>query len=103
MKRIFSAILVGFMLFSVVPMTVAYASEAAYQENVMDKMSDWAATIGKDKVERDKILTTRKAERQRKHIEKKAAQMKKKADKKAQEMKRKAKEKKKKMGKKLGR
>jgi len=101
MKKIFSAIMIAFMMFSVLPVTTAYAEET-YQENALDKMSDWAATIGKDGVEKDKVLAERKMERQRKHAEKKAAQLKKQAEKKTAKAKQDAKAAKKDMKKKFG-
>jgi len=102
MKKIFPIMLIAMMAFSALPVTSAFAGDVAYQENVIDKMSDWAATAGKDKTERDMILAKRKAERQKKHAAKKAVQMKKKAEKKAKEMGKDAKSAKKDMKKKMG-
>ena len=80
MKKGLSVLLMSFMVFSATPIFPAYAEDRVYQENVVDKISDWAQTIGKDKAERDMILSQRKADRQKKHVEKKAEQMKKKAE-----------------------
>ncbi|MDP3920875.1 MAG: hypothetical protein Q8R76_08735 [Candidatus Omnitrophota bacterium] len=76
MKKFLSVLLIGFMVFSVLPVATAFADDEVHQENTLDKMSDWAKTAGKDKGERDRILTQRKAERERQHAEKKAARMK---------------------------
>jgi hypothetical protein len=82
MKKFFSILMIGFMVFAVMPATYSYADDVVYKENVIDKISDWAQTAGKEPAERDRILAANKVERQRKHTEKKAAQMKKKTEKK---------------------
>lgn len=87
MKKVLSVMMIGIFVFAAAPTMSVYAEDLVYQENALDKISDWAKTVGKDKTERDRILAERKAARQAKHAEKKAAQMKKKAEKKAQEMK----------------
>jgi len=88
MKRMWMFLIVFSLLFSSVPYQTAYAGEE-YQENVIDKISDWAATVGKDKNERDRILAQRKAERMKVHAQKKAEKAKNEAKKKGEEMKKK--------------
>jgi hypothetical protein len=84
MKKLLSIFCAALMLSIALPSVPTFAAdEVVYQENAIDKMSDWAATVGKDKDERDRILLERKAERQRKHLEKKAASMQKRTEKKA--------------------
>lgn len=83
MRKIIFAVLIGVFIFSAAPMVPAYAEDIVYQENVIDKISDWAATAGKDKAERDQILAQRKTERQLKHSQKMAEKMAKQAEKKA--------------------
>ena len=85
MKKLFSILLVSFMVFSVALAVPAYAEDVVYQENAIDKISDWAQTVGKDKDQRDQILAKNKAERQKKHLEKMAERMKKNAEKEAKE------------------
>ncbi|MFZ5801529.1 MAG: hypothetical protein ACOY3K_00240 [Candidatus Omnitrophota bacterium] len=102
MRKILFALLIGLFLIPVLPAPVSYAEDVVYQDNVGDKMSDWAATLGKDKTERDKIVAERKAERQKRHLEKKAKQAQKKAEKEAQKAGKEAKAAGKGMQKKLG-
>lgn len=87
MKKILSVMMISIFVFAAAPTVSVYAEDLVYQENVIDKISDWAKTVGKDKTERDRILAERKATRQAKHAEKKAEKMKKNAEKKAKEMK----------------
>ena len=95
MKKFFSILMIGFIIFTVMPATYSYADDVVYQENVIDKMSDWAQTVGKEPADRDRILAANKLERQQKHTAKKAAQMKKKTGKDAKKA---SKDMKKKMG-----
>lgn len=87
MKKLFATLLMTTMIFAITPAISVFAQDEVYQENVIDKISDWAQTIGKDPAERDRILAQRKTERQRKHMEKRAEQMKRRAGKKAGDMK----------------
>ena len=89
MKKILSILIIGFMVVTAVPV-LAYAEDVVYQENVIDKISDWAQTVGKTKEERDRILAQNKAERQKKHMQKMAEKKKKQAAKKKEEIKKKA-------------
>lgn len=50
----------------------------ACKENLLDKTGDWVATIGKDGMEKEKVLAERKAKRAAKCAEQKGAEMKKK-------------------------
>lgn len=102
MKKILSVLVLGVFVLVAAPSAVVFADDHEYSENVLDKMSDWAKTVGKDENEKQRILTERKAARKKKHMEKKAEKMKKEAGKKAEKMKKdadgKAKDMKKKMG-----
>lgn len=57
-----------------------YAADTA-EANPVEKVSDWAATLGKDGAERDRILAQRKAERKAKKAEKEMRKNAKKAEK----------------------
>lgn len=102
MKKILSVLIMSLMVFSAAPIFPVYAEDVVYQENAIDKISDWAQTVGKDKEQRDQILAKNKAERQKKHMEKKAEQMKKKAEKEAKQAAKKAEKAQKDMKKKMG-
>ena len=102
MKKVLSVLLMCFMVFSAMPIFTAYAEDVVYQENVIDKISDWAQTVGKDKEQRDQILAKNKAERQKKHMQKKAEQMEKKAQNEAKQAGKKAEKAKKDMKNKMG-
>lgn len=71
MKKISSVLLISLMLFS-------FSGCNACEENVLDKVGDWAATIGKDGLAKDKVLVERKANRAAKCTEQSAGDMKKK-------------------------
>ncbi|MBN1687646.1 MAG: hypothetical protein JW893_00950 [Candidatus Omnitrophica bacterium] len=71
MKRIFVLLLVVGMSFSLMGCD-------ACKENALNKAGDWVATLGKDGVEKDKVLAGRKADRAKKCAEQKAGEMKKK-------------------------
>ena len=101
MKKGLSVLMLALFIFAMTP--VVHAEETLVQEdNVVNKISDWARTIGKDKGERDQILAERKAERQKKHLAKKAEKMKKDGEKKAKEMGKEAEHHKDEMKKKMG-
>jgi len=89
MKKILSVLLISFMVFAVMPTTYSYAGGMAYQENVLDKMYDWATTLGKDEAEKDRILAANMAERHRKHSAKLAKKAAEKAESDANAMKKK--------------
>jgi len=87
MKKVLTVFVISLFVVAAAPSAVVFADEQEVSENVLDKMSDWASTVGKDETQKTRILAERKAARRKKHMEKKAAQMKKKADKKASRMK----------------
>src|SRR6185503_3252849 len=86
MKKFIFGLLMAAVIFTAMPAISAFADDVVYQENPIDKISDWAQTVGKTPEQRDQILAQNKAKRQAKHLEKKAAQMQKKAEKQANEM-----------------
>jgi len=59
------------------------AASSIAQDNVVDKVGDWAATIGKSGIEKDKILAERKATRVAKKAERKAKKAAREAEKEA--------------------
>lgn len=59
MKKLIIAVFVFSIMFGGI---VAYAADCT-QDNVIDQVGDWFATLGKQGVEKDKILATRKADR----------------------------------------
>jgi len=59
-------------------MAVTFSGCDACSENILTKLGDTIATIGKDGVEKDKVLAERKAKRGAACAEQKAAEMKKK-------------------------
>ena len=79
MKRLVTLFFVMSLMFSSLPISVCYAGE--YRENVLDKMSDSIATMGKKGVEKDQILAERKAKRMQRYGEREAKRMQKEAQK----------------------
>ncbi len=84
MKKVFSMLVIALLSVSVLAPGAVYA-EKPQEDNVGDRISDWAATVGKSKEERDRILMERKAERQRERMQRKAERMAKKAEAKGKE------------------
>lgn len=78
MKRLIGVLCVVAFMFLATPINFAYAGPA--DDNVLDKAGDWAATIGKQGVEKDQILATRKADRMKKRAEIEAKKAAKKAE-----------------------
>lgn len=59
-------------------MSVSLTACNACEENALDKLGDTLSTIGKDGLEKEKVLAERKAKRAAKCAESKAGEMKKK-------------------------
>ena len=85
MKRLLTIVLVLALMISVSPMSYA----ADYQDNPIDQVGDWFATMGKQGMEKDSILAQRKAERAAKFAEREAKKMAKEAEKSGNDMKKK--------------
>ena len=79
MKRFVTLFFIMSLMFSNLSVSVCYAGE--YQENVLDKVGDSLATMGKKGLEKDQILAQRKAERLARHAEREAKKMQKEAEK----------------------
>ncbi len=88
MKRLLVLVLVFAVLLSGFPANVSYAGPE-YKETVLDKVWDWSTTLGKEGIEKDKIIAQNKAERLKRHAEKVAKQKKKEAEKAGKNMKKK--------------
>ncbi len=102
MKKGISVLILALFVFSMTTNSLHAEDTLVQKDNAVNKISDWAHTIGKDKTKRDQILAERKAERQKKHLAKKAEQMKKDGEKKAKEMGKDAEQNKDEMKKKMG-
>ncbi|OGW82307.1 MAG: hypothetical protein A3G33_11425 [Omnitrophica bacterium RIFCSPLOWO2_12_FULL_44_17] len=87
MKRLATLFFVMSLMFSSLPMNVCYAAE--YQENVLDKIVDSFATMGKKGLEKDQILAQRKADRVKRYAEQEAKRIQKEAGKAGKDMKKK--------------
>lgn len=88
MKRVLAVVVAFAVLFAGMPTDFSYAG-IEYKETALDKMWDWGTTLGKEGVEKDKILAKNKAERMKRHADKLAKQAKKDADKAGKDLKKK--------------
>lgn len=89
MKRFTALVFAFLMIFSAVATTPSYAGVSAYKPTVLDNVYDWWTTLGKDGIEKERILAENKAERLKRYAEKQAEQMKKDAEKAGNDMKKK--------------
>ena len=79
MKRFVTLFFIMSLMFSSLPVSVCFAGE--YQENVLDKVGDSLATMGKKGMAKDQILAQRKAERMKRYAEREAKKMRREAEK----------------------
>ena len=91
MRKLITLTLISMFVFTMPALAQKGASETALEKAspnaIFNRVTDWFATVGKDDVEKEKILAERKAERAAKKAEKKAAKAKKEAGKMKEEMK----------------
>ena len=76
MRKFLAMFLVCLMVASSVSVAPAWAAEC--EDTILDKVWDWVTTLGKEGLEKDKILAKNKAERLKRCAEKKAKEAKKK-------------------------
>jgi hypothetical protein len=88
MNRVFALVLALAFMISVVPVGDVYAA-GGYNDNVVDQAGDWFATLGKEGVDKDKVLAERKAKRMAKYAETQARKAKKEVEKAGKDMKKK--------------
>lgn len=79
MKRFITLLFVMSLMFSTLPTSICFAGE--YQENILDKVGDSLATMGKKGMDKDQILAQRKAERMKRYAEHEAKKMQREAEK----------------------
>jgi hypothetical protein len=73
MKKLLIVVMALMFAVSAVPVDTAHAAAAqAYSETAFDRVGDWFAVLGKEGVERDRVLLERKAERVARHAERQA-------------------------------
>ncbi|MDD5217961.1 MAG: hypothetical protein PHN49_11225 [Candidatus Omnitrophica bacterium] len=87
MKRFLVLMLALMLVWTSIPL-VSYAA-TEYKETALDKTWDWATTLGKQGLEKDRIIVQNKSERMKRHAEKIAKQAQKDAGKAAKDMKKK--------------
>ena len=63
MKKLAAILLALVFVFSVAPMPASYAAGDACEDNVLDQVWDWFTTLGKEGVEKQRILAENKADR----------------------------------------
>ncbi len=56
-------VVAAILAFSLAGVPALYAAQTIQEDSVFDRMGDWFATLGKAPVEKDAILTQRKADR----------------------------------------
>ena len=75
MKKLMALCLILLVMLSIAPLNTAYASGLEYKNTPLDDVWDWATTLGKSGLEKDKILAENQAERLKRHAEKLGKQM----------------------------
>jgi len=91
MKRFLVSIVMLAFVFSVAPVGTSYAATVQpYNETAIDHAGDWFATLGKQGVEKQMILSERKADRVRHHAERQAEKARREAEKQAMRAKKEA-------------
>ena len=75
MKKVFVFLFILGLTISGTSSSVAFASDMAYKETILDQGWDWFTTLGKSGLEKERILVENKAERLKRYSEKLAKQM----------------------------